>query len=248
MHTLFISDLHLTPTRPDLTAAFQHLMQHRAPQADALYILGDLFDFWIGDDDPGEFAQTIKATFKHLTSSGTPCYFVQGNRDFLVGKRFARETGVQLLAEKTRIDLYGKPVIVMHGDTLCLEDVRYLQFRKKVHQPWLQWIYYRLPFTLKQRIVSKVKQDVRMDKQSKSIEIMDVTQAEVERVMSEYQVEMMIHGHTHRPDIHHFHLDGIERTRIVLGDWDDEISVLEYHQDASYRLLHQPVSLCTNLS
>ncbi len=242
MHTLFISDLHLTPARPDLTTAFQHLMQHRAPQADALYILGDLFDFWIGDDDPDTFAQTIKTTFKNLTASGTPCYFVQGNRDFLVGKRFARETGVQLLAEKTRIDLYGKPVVIMHGDTLCLEDTRYLQFRKKVHQPWLQWIYYRLPFTLKQRIVSKVKQDVRMDKQSKSIEIMDVTQAEVERVMTEYQVDMMIHGHTHRPNIHHFDLDGIEKTRIVLGDWDDEISVLEYCQDASYRLVHQPVS------
>ncbi|MDW6003713.1 UDP-2,3-diacylglucosamine diphosphatase [Vibrio mangrovi] len=241
MHTLFISDLHLTPTRPEITAAFQHLMQHRAPQADALYILGDLFDFWIGDDDPGSFAQTIKDEFRKLTSSGTPCYFVHGNRDFLIGKRFSRETGVQLLGEKTLIELYGKRLVIMHGDTLCLDDVRYLQFRKKVHQPWLQWIYYRLPFTLKQRIVSKVKQDVRMDKQSKSLAIMDVTQAEVERVMAEYQVDMMIHGHTHRPNIHHFDVDGTEKTRIVLGDWDHELSVLEYHQDSRYCLLHQQI-------
>lgn len=227
MHTLFISDLHLTPNRPDITHCFTQFMRNEAIHADALYVLGDLFDFWIGDDDPTPFAQHIKQEFKRLTSQGVPCYFIHGNRDFLIGRRFAKETGVTLLKEETVIDLYGTAVVILHGDTLCTRDVRYLAFREKVHQPWLQWLFNRLPYFIKQRIVAKIQSDIRTDKSHKEMEIMDVTQEEVIRVMHKYDVPVMIHGHTHRPAIHNIS-NQPQKTRIVLGDWYTQGSVLVY--------------------
>jgi UDP-2,3-diacylglucosamine hydrolase len=240
MPTFFISDLHLNPERPDILRAFRDFMHQKAIHADALYVLGDLFDFWISDSDPTDFAQAIKHEFKQLTTAGVPCYFIHGNRDFLLGRRFSRETGVVLLAEHTVIDLYGQRVLILHGDTLCLDDVRYLQFRQKIRRPWLQHLFYWLPFSLKRHIVRRIQTNVRTDKQSKASVIMDVTQQEVERMMDHYQVDVMIHGHTHRPNIHHFHNNGkIEKKRIVLGDWDQEISVLQYDRDKNYCLYHQ---------
>ncbi|EKO3418326.1 UDP-2,3-diacylglucosamine diphosphatase [Vibrio fluvialis] len=227
MHTLFISDLHLTPNRPDITHCFTQFMRSEATKADALYVLGDLFDFWIGDDDPTSFAEQIKQEFKHLTSNGVPCYFIHGNRDFLIGRRFAKETGVTLLDEEAVVDLYGTSAVILHGDTLCTEDVRYLAFREKVHQPWLQWIFNRLPYFIKKRIVAKIQTDIRSDKSQKAMEIMDVTPNEVVHVMDKYGVELMIHGHTHRPAIHQVN-DGSQKTRIVLGDWYTQGSVLVY--------------------
>ncbi|MBW3694658.1 UDP-2,3-diacylglucosamine diphosphatase [Vibrio sp. T187] len=226
MKTYFISDLHLTPSRPDITQCFLDFMNNEAVHADALYVLGDLFEFWIGDDDRSDFSNTIRSAFQSLTALGIPCYFTQGNRDFLVGKKFAKQTGIQLLDELSTIDVYGKKVIVLHGDTLCTDDVKYLAFREKVHQPWLQWVFNRIPFFIKKKIVSKVQSDIKDDKQTKSLEIMDVTQHEVERVMTEANVDLMIHGHTHRPDVHHFTSNQLQCTRIVLGDWYTQGSVL----------------------
>lgn len=237
MHTLFISDLHLTPKRPDITQCFTKFMREEAIHADALYVLGDLFDFWIGDDDPTEFATQIKTEFKNLVGLGVPVYFCHGNRDFLVGKRFAKQTGATLLEEEHVIELYGNKVVVLHGDTLCTEDVRYLAFREKVHQPWLQWVFNRLPFFLKKRIVKKIQSDTSSDKSNKSMSIMDVTQSEVEAVMSKHNVNIMIHGHTHRPNIHNFNSDG-DKVRIVLGDWYTQGSVLVYTPDG-YDLQHR---------
>ncbi len=227
MHTLFISDLHLTPSRPDITDCFIQFMRKDAIQADALYVLGDLFDFWIGDDDPTPFSQQIKQEFQQLTSAGVPCYFIHGNRDFLVGKRFAKDTGVTLLEQEAQINLYGTSAVVLHGDTLCTEDVRYLAYREKVHQPWLQWVFNRLPYCLKKRIVRRVQTDIRSDKVHKAMEIMDVTPSEVVNVMNKHQVALMIHGHTHRPAIHHIDKEGT-KIRIVLGDWHHQGSVLRY--------------------
>lgn len=129
------------PKHPDITASFIQFMREEAIKADALYVLGDLFDFWIGDDDPTTFAEQIKSEFRQLTQQGVPCYFTKGNRDFLVGKRFAQQTGVQLLPDEAVIDLYGQKAVVLHGDTLCTQDTRYLEFRAKVHQPWLQRLF-----------------------------------------------------------------------------------------------------------
>lgn len=238
MHTLFISDLHLCPTRPDITQSFIQFMRTEAPQADALYVLGDLFDFWIGDDDPTPFAQQIKAEFHQLTTSGVPCFFIHGNRDFLIGKRFAQETGVTLLEQETVINLYGTSAILLHGDTLCTKDIRYLAFRKKVHQPWLQWLFNRLPYLFKKRIVKRIQSDARNDKQYKDMEIMDVTPSEVVEVMNKHHTDIMIHGHTHRPAIHYLD-EQRYKARIVLGDWFHQGSVLHYSQHG-YRLESRP--------
>lgn len=233
MHkTFFISDLHLTPSRPDITACFLEFMRYEAIHCDALYVLGDLFDFWVGDDDNSPFAVQIRSAFKALTSSGVPCYFIQGNRDFLLGKRFARQTGVTVLPEEYVIELYGRRAVILHGDTLCIEDYSYQAFRKKVHQPWLQFIFNRLPMFIKRKIVAQIQSDARSDKQTKQLEIMDVTPSEVVRVMQKHDVELMIHGHTHRPNIH---TDSAhQQTRIVLGDWYDQGSLLVVTPDDYY--------------
>ena len=232
MTTLFISDLHLSPALPEITDCFVRFMREEAIHADALYVLGDLFDFWIGDDDRSDFANQIRSEFQFLTSCGVSCYFTQGNRDFLVGKRFAKETGVTLLGDETVIELYDKKAVILHGDTLCTDDLEYLKFRQTVHQPWLQKIFNRIPLFIKKKIINKVQTDIRSDKQHKSLDIMDVTQSEVESVMEKHQVELMIHGHTHRPNIHTFQSSDKQKTRIVLGDWYTQGSVLVFTKES----------------
>jgi UDP-2,3-diacylglucosamine hydrolase len=216
-------------------------MREEAIHADALYVLGDLFEFWIGDDDRSDFASSIRSEFKSLTDRGVPCFFTQGNRDFLVGRRFAKQTGVTLLGDETVIDLYGTKAVVLHGDTLCTDDIKYLEFRAKVHQPWLQWIFNRIPMFIKKKIVSKVQSDIRTDKETKSLDIMDVTQSEVEKVMRDHNVQLMIHGHTHRPAIHTFEHSNQVYTRIVLGDWYTQGSVLVYNKN-NFDLQQRPFS------
>ena len=232
MTTLFISDLHLTPSRPDITESFTTFMTTQAVKADALYVLGDLFEFWIGDDDDSDFSSAIKTLFKTLVNSGVPCFFIQGNRDFLIGKRFEKETGMTLLDEVCTIDLYGERVVILHGDTLCTDDVKYQAYREKIHQPWLQWVYNRLPLFVKKKIVSKVQSDIGEEKKEKSLEIMDVNQNAVEAVLKQFGTNLMIHGHTHRPDIHKFSVEGSKYTRIVLGDWYTQSSILSFEKDA----------------
>ncbi len=206
-------------------------MRTEAPKADALYVLGDLFEFWVGDDDKTPFANQIRTEFKALTDSGVRVFFIQGNRDFLLGKRFCKQTGITLLDDVCTIDLYGKKAVILHGDTLCTDDVDYQKFRKTVHQPWLQWVFNHIPWFIKKKIVAKVQSDIRDDKSNKSLDIMDVNQSEVENVMSQYCVDLMIHGHTHRPDTHHFDVNGVKKTRIVLGDWYTQGSVLQVNSD-----------------
>ncbi len=201
-------------------------MRTEAKNAEALYVLGDLFEFWVGDDDNTPFAQQIRAEFKTLTDSGVPVFFIQGNRDFLLGERFCKQTGVTLLDDVCTIDLYGTKAVIMHGDTLCTDDVNYQKFRKTVHQPWLQWVFNHIPWFIKKKIVAKVQSEIRDDKKSKSLDIMDVNQNEVVQVMEQHGVNLLIHGHTHRPDTHIFSVNGESKTRIVLGDWYTQGSVL----------------------
>ncbi len=228
MTILFISDLHLSSLRPDITACFLKFMQTEAIHAEKLYVLGDLFEFWIGDDDNSPFNVMIKDAFKVLTQKGVDCYFIQGNRDFLLNHRFCKETGVNLLPEHCVIDIDGEKVLIMHGDTLCIDDIKYQAFRAKVNQPWLQWVFNRIPLFIRQRIVKKVQNKIKAQKQRKELTIMDVTQHEVERLMQQEGVQRLIHGHTHRPDIHEFIYQGKIMRRIVLGDWYEQGSILEY--------------------
>lgn len=222
-HSYFISDLHLSETRPELTALFVDFMQHLAPKAERLYILGDLFDFWIGDDEQSPLIQQVKNLIKAVSDQGVQCYFQHGNRDFLIGTRFAKETGIQLLPDYQVIDLYGKKILLCHGDTLCIDDVAYQQFRKKVHQKWRQRLFLCLPLKVRVKIAEKIRAKSNQDKQGKSAEIMDVNQAFTTQKIQEYGVDLLIHGHTHREAIHQ------EKTftRIVLGDWrNDYASIL----------------------
>ena len=222
--TYFIADLHLSENRPHLLALFRQFMQEQAPEAEKLYILGDLFDFWIGDDEQSDLISEVQQLIRHLTEKGVPCYFQHGNRDFLIGKKFAKACGMTLLPTYQVIDLYGTPTLLCHGDTLCVDDVKYQQYRKKVHQKWRQWLFLHLPLKVRLKIAEKIRAKSRQDKQLKSTEIMDVNADFVQQMFAQFHVTQMIHGHTHRQKHHeippHFH-------RIVLGDWGETSSLLE---------------------
>ncbi len=224
----FIADLHLSEQSPHLLALFRYFMTEKAPEAQALYILGDLFDFWVGDDEHSQQIDEIKRLLRDLTAKGIACYFCHGNRDFLLGKRFARETGVRLLPEYQKLTLFGVETLVCHGDTLCTDDVAYQKFRKRVHQRWLQKLFLCLPLQWRINLAQRIRRQSQDDKKEKSLQIMDVNAQTVMEVFNKFQVSQMIHGHTHRQAIHYLE-NG--KKRIVLGDWRDKLSVFVVEKD-----------------
>jgi len=224
--TLFIADLHLHTEEPAITAGFLHFLNGVAREADALYILGDLFEAWIGDDDPNPLHQRVASAIRALVDSGVPCYFIHGNRDFLLGKRFARESGMQLLPQEKVLELYGRKVLIMHGDTLCTDDAGYQAFRAKVHQPWLQTLFLALPLFIRHRVAAKMRAGSRAANSSKSLAIMDVNQQAVIEAMEKYRVQWLIHGHTHRPAVHQLTANDAPAWRAVLGAWHSEGSMI----------------------
>jgi UDP-2,3-diacylglucosamine hydrolase len=173
--TLFIADLHLQTEEPAITAGFLRFLRGEAQSADALYILGDLFEAWIGDDDPNPLHREMAAAIKALVDSGVPCFFIHGNRDFLIGKRYARECGMTLLPEEQVLDLYGRKVLIMHGDTLCTDDTGYLAFRAKVHTPWIQTLFLALPLFIRNRIAAKMRAGSKAANSSKTSFCNDTT-------------------------------------------------------------------------
>ena len=239
MATLFIADLHLQTEEPAITAGFLRFLQGEARQADALYILGDLFEAWIGDDDPSPLHQQIASAIKAVVDAGVPCYFIHGNRDFLVGQRFARQSGMLLLAEEERLDLYGREVLIMHGDTLCTDDPGYLAFRAKVHTPWIQRLFLALPMLIRRRIAARMRADSKAANSSKSMDIMDVNPQAVVDVMERHHVQWLIHGHTHRPAVHELQANGQPAWRVVLGAWHSEGSMVKVTPD-DVELIHFP--------
>ncbi|WP_448213345.1 UDP-2,3-diacylglucosamine diphosphatase [Colwellia sp. MEBiC06753] len=235
----FIADLHLAPNRPDITACFLSFLSNEAPSADKLFILGDLFEYWIGDDDSNEFINTIAAALKQL-STNTEIYFIHGNRDFLLGQRYASKCGMQLLPEVEKIKLYGHELVVLHGDTLCTHDLGYQAFRKKSRSWWWQALVKNLPLFIRRKMAENYRKQSAASTAMKSQEIMDVTQEEVERCLTENQCQLMIHGHTHRPAVHQFEISGISHTRVVLGDWYEQGAWLQFTPDG-YELLNRPL-------
>ncbi len=231
MATLFIADLHLQIEEPAITAGFLRFLQGEARHADALYILGDLFEAWIGDDDPNPLHREIAIAIKALVDSGVPCFFVHGNRDFLLGKRYARDCGMTLLAEETVLDLYGRNILIMHGDTLCTDDTGYLAFRAKVHNPWIQTLFLALPLFIRSRIAAKMRAGSKAANSSKSMTIMDVNPQAVASVMAKHQVQWLIHGHTHRPYMHDLTVNDKPAHRVVLGAWHTEGSMIKVTPD-----------------
>ena len=219
---LFISDLHLSLDKPDITRRFLHFLQTRARVASALYILGDLFDAWIGDDDFTPPNRTIRTELKRLTDSGTKVYLQQGNRDFLLGPRFCAETGVVLLGDYAVIDLFGAPTLITHGDLLCTDDLPYQAFRTKSRTPAWQQDVLSKPLLLRLLVARWYRLRSFFHKRGKSQEIMDVNQTTVATVLVKFDCLRLIHGHTHRPALHEFELGGKAAQRFVLAAWHKE--------------------------
>ncbi|MBS0567388.1 MAG: UDP-2,3-diacylglucosamine diphosphatase [Proteobacteria bacterium] len=226
MPTLFISDLHLDPQRPHIVDLYTILLAGEARDAHALYILGDLFEVWIGDDNDTELPARVAAATRALRDSGVPVYFMHGNRDFLLGEDYAARAGMTLLADPDVIELDGERVLLTHGDTLCTDDVEYLKFRALVCDPRWQQQFLAKPLGERRAFAAQARSESRRHTSAAKPEIMDVNQDAVAAAMRAHGVHKLIHGHTHRPATHTFDLDGRKAERIVLGDWYEQDSVL----------------------
>jgi UDP-2,3-diacylglucosamine hydrolase len=238
MTTLFISDLHLDPERPEVTRLFGDFIDGEARGADALYILGDLFEAWVGDDDPAEIGAYVADRLRALSDAGVPVFFQHGNRDFLVGRDFAARAGLTLLPESAVVTLYGRPVLLMHGDTLCTDDVGYQAFRAQTRDPaWragflAQPLAARLAFAAQARAASQQRQQaLKQDDRAQFETVTDVAPVTVRTTLARYGIDTLIHGHTHRPAIHTLDVDGRIARRVVLGDWYTQGSVLRVDAD-----------------
>ena len=226
MSTLFISDLHLSGERENITELFINFLDQRASKADALYILGDLFEVWPGDDMIQPDYLSSIAKLKQLADNGLPLFVMQGNRDFLMAEKFAEVSGANLIEDPTIIDLYGTPTLLMHGDTLCADDVDYQKFRVMVRDPSWKEKFFSLPNEERLAMTTKYRKVSKVETAKKSMDIMDVNQQAVETAMQKHNIKQLIHGHTHRPAIHNFSIDDKKMKRIVLGDWFEQGSVL----------------------
>ena len=228
MSIKFIADLHLRPEQPQMVQLFVNFLHEQTQDGElnALYILGDLFEAWIGDDFVPPGMDTVLTALSQLAHSGVKLYFMHGNRDFLVGEEFAAQTDCQLLPEYQVIDLYGTPTLLMHGDLLCSDDVDYMKFRDMVRNP--KWQHDFLAKSVSERIATAqaARKESQQKTQQLANEIMDVNQDTVQQTMLKWQVPQLIHGHTHRPNVHEFIVDRKPAKRIVLGDWYEQGSVL----------------------
>ncbi|VFP78700.1 UDP-2,3-diacylglucosamine hydrolase [Candidatus Erwinia haradaeae] len=221
--TLFIADLHLCNEKPEITSGFLNFLYSEAKNADALYILGDLFESWIGDDDPNPLHTTIANVLCQLT---IPCNFLHGNRDLLLGKHFARISRINLMPEEQVLELYGRRILIMHGDTLCTRDIFYLRYRKIIKKRWFQNLFLSLPIHIRQKIALKVRTISKNENAHKDVEIFDVNPKLVIDLMFHYNVRVLIHGHTHRPAVHKVSVHGQSVQRLVLGDWNKNGSAI----------------------
>jgi UDP-2,3-diacylglucosamine hydrolase len=231
MTTLFISDLHLEDATADTTALLLRFLGREATGADALYILGDLFEYWVGDDAPSECALEVASALKRLANTGLPCYFQHGNRDFLVGEDYARRAGMKLLPEEHVTELYGERVLLMHGDSMCTDDEVYQQFRAQVRDPHWQHEILQQPVAERLKLARDARDASAEHKGKVGMEIMDVNAGEVTAAFERHGVQRMIHGHTHRPAVHDLEINGKPAQRIVLGDWYTRGSVLRVTPD-----------------
>lgn len=227
MHTLFVSDLHLDPARPHITDLFEKWMgSDEVRTADALYILGDLVEAWIGDDDDAELPARIATATAAVAAAGVPVHFIVGNRDFLLGETFARKAGLNLLEDGVVHDVQGRPTLLMHGDVLCTDDIAYQTVRRQVRTPEWKAQVLAMPLEARRAFAAQARADSKAHTGSTMETIMDVNADAVAQAMRDAGVTRLIHGHTHRPAIHRFTLDGQPAERIVLGDWYDQGSVL----------------------
>lgn len=227
-HVHFISDLHLTKDRPEITQGFLAYLASLDNHVSDLYVLGDLFDVWVGDDDTTEPNLDIKAALQSIVKNGINTYFIAGNRDFLIGKDFFKQTGVVCLNDAHVVDLFGTPTLLMHGDLLCTDDIQYQQFRQLTHTQAWQDDMLSKPLTERLAIAQHYRDESLKNKAEKSMDIMDVNQQTVIDTMLEHGVSQLIHGHTHRPNIHSVRLNEKTAKRFILAEWDTCGSVLDF--------------------
>ena len=226
-HTLFISDLHLSADHPHSIAAFQRFIATLAPQAEVLYILGDLFEYWAGDDDRHDpFHAQVVSALHDLSKRGIKIFLMHGNRDLLMGDALAKAAGATLLDDPTLLELYGTPTLISHGDKLCIDDVEYQQFRAQVHDAGFQKNFLAQPLAARKVYIEQLRQHSTTAKQSKDSAIMDVNIDAVAALLREHNYPRLIHGHTHRPKRHEHVVDGHSCERWVLSDWDQQASAL----------------------
>jgi len=231
MTTLFISDLHLCDERPEINSLFLNFLNKQTSGIRALYILGDLFEVWIGDDAISQSNKKIVAGLKRVTQSGLPVFVMHGNRDFLLADEFCQQSGGQLISDPITIDLYGTSTLLMHGDTLCTDDIEYQKFRRVVRDTqWQSQMLAKTPAE-RQQIANKYRNESKLLTQQKEADIIDANQQAIESIMLENKVLHLIHGHTHRPGTHTFKLNNIDAQRTVLGDWYEQGSVLSVDEN-----------------
>jgi UDP-2,3-diacylglucosamine hydrolase len=229
--TLFISDLHIDAARPAINAQFLQFLESEAKSAEALYILGDLFESWIGDDAPDSVQSAAIRGLRMLTDSGVPCFVMHGNRDFLLSRRFCDSSGAQLLPDPLIVTLYGEPVLVMHGDALCTDDRAYQRLRATVRDAEWQRQFLALSIDSRQALAGAARAGSKAHTAAMEHAITDVNADSVAMAFRAAGTSTLLHGHTHRPAIHALEVDGRPRTRIVLGDWYDQGSVLRWDHD-----------------
>ena len=225
---LFVSDLHIDAAHPAIARRFLEFLGRDAREAAALYVLGDLFESWIGDDDPDDAQRAVIAALRDLTSHGVPCFVMHGNRDFLIGERFAAASGATPLADPVLLTLYGERALVMHGDALCTGDRAYQRLRATVRDTGWQRRFLALPVAARRALADAARAGSQAHNAALAPAIADVDADSVAAVLRAADVGTLIHGHTHRPGIHRFDVDGIARTRIVLGDWYDTGTALRW--------------------
>ncbi len=221
----FISDLHLDAQHPKMSNGFfgfvKNLQESGSAKAESLYILGDFFETWVGDDYQDSLSEQIKCSLKELSDSGVAVYFMHGNRDFLMGEQFANQCGGTLLDEGTIITVGNDRALLMHGDSLCTRDIEYMKARQLLRNPLWQADFLSKPMDARVAFAAQARSESQSSQQMKANDIMDVTQADVDSEMTKAGVVRLIHGHTHRPNTHVWEFNGEARERIVLGDWSD---------------------------
>jgi UDP-2,3-diacylglucosamine hydrolase len=222
----FISDLHLHPSRPATLACFRDFLADIGGQARALYILGDLFESWVGDDHPEPAYRAVRLALRDCAARGTRVHLMHGNRDFLLGETFAQQAGASLLPDPALIDLYGTTTLLMHGDSLCTDDADYQQLRRRLRDPGWQRQALALPLAERLEMAAEARELSVLTSQDKEAYIMDVNRDSVLQSLRAHQADLLIHGHTHRPGVHDYELDGKTVKRVVLGDWYRQGSVL----------------------
>lgn len=236
MSTYFISDLHLSEQQPHLTDLFIHFLECYAINAKALYILGDFFDVWIGDDNLTEFNQKTFQLLKTITDKNIPVYFMSGNRDFMLGKQFLQMTGCQLLAEPTVINLYGENILLMHGDSLCTDDKWHILFRKLSRHRFTKTLFLLFPLAWRRAIANRLRTISKNKNHHTSAAILDAVPAAIKQQFIMFSVQHLIHGHTHKPSIHWFYNNNAWHEHIVLSDWGQRGNFLICHADGRKEL------------